>query len=121
MGFREHLQEIVQGVEGAIACSLMGVDGIEVDTVTAGSGGGDVDVKSLLIEYSGVLRSARDAAELHSAGGIAEFSVNTDKLITVARLVSPEYFMVVALKPEGNYGKARYLLRISAPKVKAEL
>jgi predicted regulator of Ras-like GTPase activity (Roadblock/LC7/MglB family) len=120
MGFREHLQEIVQGVEGAVACSLMGVDGIEVDTVTAGSSG-DLDVKSLLVEYSGVLRNARDAAELHSAGGISEFSVNTDKLITVARLVSPEYFMVVALRPEGNYGKARYLLRIGAPKVKTEL
>ncbi len=120
MGFREHLQEIVRGVEGAVACSLMGADGIEVDTYVAG-GGSDVDVKSLLVEYSSVLRSARDAAELHQAGGISEFSVNTDKLITVARLVSPEYFMVVALKPEGNYGKARYLLRISAPKVRSEL
>jgi predicted regulator of Ras-like GTPase activity (Roadblock/LC7/MglB family) len=120
MGFREHLQEIVRGVEGAIACSLMGVDGIEVDTLVAESGD-DFDVKSLLVEYSSVLRSARDAAELHQAGGVSEFSVNTDKLITVARLVSPEYFMVVALKPEGNYGKARYLLRISAPRVKAEL
>ncbi len=120
MGFREHLQEIVRGVEGAIACSLMGVDGIEVDTLVAGSRD-DLDVKSLLVEYSSVLRSARDAAELHKAGGVSEFSVNTDKLITVARLVSPDYFMVVALKPEGNYGKARYLLRISAPKVKSEL
>ncbi len=119
MGFREHLQEIVNGVDGAVACSLMGVDGIEVDTHVAG--GTDVDVKSLLVEYSNVLRSARDAAEVHQAGGVSEFSVNTDKLITVARLVSPEYFMVVALRPEGNYGKARYLLRITAPKVKSEL
>ena len=121
MGFREHLQEIVQGVDGAVACSLMGVDGIEVDTHLASGADVEVDVKSLLVEYSGVLRGARDAAELHSAGGISEFSVNTDKLVTVARLVSPEYFMVVALRPEGNYGKARYLLRVGAPKVKTEL
>ncbi len=119
MGFREHLQDVCDHVEGAIACSLMGVDGIEVDTHVAGEG--DVDVKSLLVEYTGVLRSARDAAEVHQAGGVSEFSVNTDKLVTVARLVSPEYFMVVALRPEGNYGKARYLLRITAPKVRAEL
>jgi hypothetical protein len=39
----------------------------------------------------------------------------------VARPVSPEYFLVVALRPEANQGKARWLLRMAAPKVKAEL
>jgi hypothetical protein len=39
----------------------------------------------------------------------------------VARLVSPEYFMVVALKPDGNFGKARFMLRVTAPKLLAEL
>ncbi len=118
MSFRQHLEGVCQGVEGAIACSLMGADGIEVEThVVAGA---QVE-KSLFVEYSGLLRTARDAATEHEVGGVAEVSVNTDKLVTVARVVSPEYFMVVALKPEGNYGKARYLLRITAPKVRAEL
>jgi predicted regulator of Ras-like GTPase activity (Roadblock/LC7/MglB family) len=78
-------------------------------------------VKSLLVEYTSVLRSARDAAEAHQAGGVSEFSVATDKLTAVARLISPEYFMVVALRPEGNAGKARFLLRVTAPKVVSEL
>jgi predicted regulator of Ras-like GTPase activity (Roadblock/LC7/MglB family) len=121
MSFREHLQDVCRGVDGAVACSLMGVDGIEVDTHLPGGEGEGVDLKSLLVEYSGVFRSAREAAEVHQAGGVAEVSINTDKLVTVARLVSPDYFMVVALKPEGNYGKARYLLRITAPKVRSEL
>jgi predicted regulator of Ras-like GTPase activity (Roadblock/LC7/MglB family) len=119
MGFREHLQEVCRSVEGAVACSLMGVDGIEVDTHVVE--GDDTDVKPLLVEYTGVLRSAREAAEAHEAGGVSEFSVSTDKLLAVARLVSPDYFIVVALKPEGNYGKARFLLRVTAPKVMAEL
>jgi predicted regulator of Ras-like GTPase activity (Roadblock/LC7/MglB family) len=119
MAFREHLQDVCQHVDGAVACSLMGVDGIEVDTHLEGSG--EVDVKSLLVEYSGLFRTAREAAEAHEAGGVAELSIHTDKLLTVARLVSPEYFMVVALTPEGNFGKARYLLRITAPKLRSEL
>jgi predicted regulator of Ras-like GTPase activity (Roadblock/LC7/MglB family) len=119
MAFREHLQEVVQRCDGAVACSLMGVDGIEVDTHV--QGGGDVDVKSLLIEYSGLFRTAREASEAHEAGGVAELSITTDKILTVARLVSPEYFIVVALKPDGNFGKARYLLRITAPKLRSEL
>lgn len=121
MGFREHLQDVCQGVDGALACSLMGVDGIEVDTHVAGDAEVEVDVKSLLIEYSGLFRGARDAAGALEAGGVAEFSVSTDKICTVARMVSPEYFMAVALRPEGNLGKARYLLRITVPKVRSEL
>jgi predicted regulator of Ras-like GTPase activity (Roadblock/LC7/MglB family) len=119
MTFRDHLEDVCRGVEGAVACSLMGVDGIEVDTHQASDA--DVDLKSLLVEYSELFRSARLAAAAHQAGGVSELSINSDKLLTVARLVSPDYFMVVALTPEGNYGKARYLLRIAAPKVRAEL
>jgi predicted regulator of Ras-like GTPase activity (Roadblock/LC7/MglB family) len=119
MGFREHLQDVCKSVEGAVACSLMGIDGIEVDTHVAA--GNDLDVKNLLVEYTTVLRSARDAALAHQAGGVSEFAVGTDKLLAVARVVSPDYFMVLALRPEGNYGKARFLLRVTAPKVKSEL
>jgi len=119
MGFREHLQDVCNGVDGAVACSLMGVDGIEVDTHLAGET--DLDVKTLLVEYSSLFRDARDSAGVQEAGGLAELSVHTEKLLTVARLVSREYFMAVALRPGGNLGKARYLLRITAPKVKSEL
>jgi predicted regulator of Ras-like GTPase activity (Roadblock/LC7/MglB family) len=119
MSFREHLEHVCNSVDGAVACSLMGVDGIEVDTAV--HDGGELDLKSLLVEYSGVLRGAREAAETHSAGGVAELSIATEKLTAVARLVSPEYFMVVALRPDGNVGKARYLLRVTAPKLKSEL
>jgi predicted regulator of Ras-like GTPase activity (Roadblock/LC7/MglB family) len=119
MSFREHLEQVCRNVDGAVACSLMGVDGIEVDTHV--QDGGDLDVKSLLVEYSGVLRSAREAAEAHEAGGVAEMAISTEKLMAVARIVSPEYFMVVALTPDGNIGKARYLLRVTAPKLMAEL
>ena len=97
MGFREHLQSVCRSCEGVIACSLMGVDGIEVDTHEEKSA--DVDVKSLLVEYSGLFRNAQEAAEAHAAGGINELSIETEKVVTVARRVSPEYYMVVALSP----------------------
>jgi len=119
MSFREHLEEVCRNVDGAVACSLMGVDGIEVDTHLQEGGG--LDVKSLLVEYSGVLRSAREAAEIHEAGGVAEIAITTEKLQAVVRIVTPEYFMVVALTPAGNLGKARYLLRVTAPKIVSEL
>ncbi len=119
MGFREHLQEVCRGAEGALACTLMGMDGIEVDTHVEADGG--VDVAPMMVEMTGLLRSAREAAQAHQAGGVAEFSVGTDRLVTLGRLVTDDYFLMVAMRPEGNLGKARYLLRIAAPLVAAEL
>ncbi|ACL64038.1 conserved hypothetical protein [Anaeromyxobacter dehalogenans 2CP-1] len=119
MGFREDLQEICRRCDGAVACTLMGMDGIEVDSHVEAEA--DVDLKSLLIEYSGLFRSAQEASETHAAGGLAELSLSTDRILTVARVVNPEYFMVMALAPDGNFGKARYLLRVTAPKLRSEL
>lgn len=119
MGFREHLEQVCNSCDGAVACTLMGVDGIEVDSHVRE--GGELDVRSLLVELSTLFRGAREASEAHQAGDVAELSVGTDKLLTVARLVSPEYFMAIALTPGGNFGKARYLLRVTAPKLLSEL
>ncbi len=119
MSFRELLQQVVQNVDGAVACALMGVDGIEVDCVLQEEVG--LDVRTLLIEYSSLFRAAREAASAHEAGGVSELSVQSERLLVVARLVSPEYFMVVALEPDGNFGKARFMMRVTAPKLLAEL
>jgi predicted regulator of Ras-like GTPase activity (Roadblock/LC7/MglB family) len=119
MSFREHLQQVVENVDGAVACALMGTDGIEVDSHLGEAIG--LDVQTLLIEYSSLFRAAREAAAVHQAGGVTELSVQSERLLVVARLVSPEYFLVVALRPDGNFGKARYLLRVTAPKLQAEL
>lgn len=119
MSFREHLQHVVRNIDGAVACALMGVDGIEVDSQVQEEI--DLDVRTLLVEYSTLFRAARDAAAAHEAGGVSELSVQSERLVVVARLVSPEYFMVVALKPDGNFGKARFMLRVTAPKMLAEL
>jgi len=119
MSFREHLQQVVKNVDGAVACALMGVDGIEVDSDIQDQAG--LDLQTLLVEYSTLFRAARDAAAAHEAGGVTELSVQSERLLVVARLVSPEYFMVVALKPDGNFGKARFMLRVTAPKLLAEL
>jgi predicted regulator of Ras-like GTPase activity (Roadblock/LC7/MglB family) len=119
MSFREHLQQVVEKVEGAVGCALMGTDGIEVDSHHLPDEAG-LDVRTLLIEFSGLFRAAREAAEANRAGGVSELSVHSDRLLVVARLVSPEYFLVVALRPDGNFGKARFVLRVTAPRLLAE-
>lgn len=124
MSFLPHLEAVVNQVEGAIACSVMGFDGIAVETHQAPAlvnDAADVDLQTAWVEYANLLAQLKNQAESMKTGGVAELSVNTEKLITVMRLVTPEYFVVLAMKPSGNYGKGRYLLRLAAPKLKADL
>ena len=39
-----------------------------------------------------------------------QFSLVTEKYITFMSEVTPEYYILLVLKPEGNYGRARYEL-----------
>ncbi len=124
MSFLPHLEAIVSQVEGAIACSVMGFDGIAVETHQSKSGGdqaAQLELTNAWVEYANLLQQAKNVAEGLKTGAVAELSVNSEKVITLMRLVNSEYFLVLGLKPDGNYGKARYVMRITAPKLKAEL
>jgi predicted regulator of Ras-like GTPase activity (Roadblock/LC7/MglB family) len=124
MSFLAHLESIVGQVDGAIACSVMGFDGIAIEThqpPATAEAANTLEITTAWIEYANVLTQLKNAAELLKTGTIAEVSVNSEHLITLMRMVTPEYFIVLGLKPTGNYGKARYVLRITAPKVKSEL
>jgi predicted regulator of Ras-like GTPase activity (Roadblock/LC7/MglB family) len=68
-----------------------------------------------------ILKDIRKATELVDAGVAREVTIQGEKLTTVIRLINEEYFVAVALRPDGNYGKARYLLRTGAAKLATEL
>jgi predicted regulator of Ras-like GTPase activity (Roadblock/LC7/MglB family) len=119
MSFRAHLEQLVNQVEGAVASSVMGFDGIAIDTHTTQEPG--LDFTAMLIEYGNIFSRLKEAAAALEAGTISEVVVNTEKLSTIVRLLTPEYFLVLALRPGGNFGKGRYALRVAAPRVKAEL
>ena len=120
MAFLPLLEEVVRSVDGALACSVMGFDGIAVESFQV-DGAADLDVQSTLIEYAAVLQQVRKAAELLKTGAVTEVSINSDQVLTVMRLVTEEYFVVLALKASGNYGKGRFLMRCALPKLMAEL
>jgi len=120
MSFRTHLESVVNQVDGALACSVMGFDGISVETYQKDEAG-ELELNGAWVEYANLLTQLKNAADVLRTGAVTELSVNSEKVLTIIRMVSPEYFLVLALKAEGNYGKGRYVLRVTAPKVRAEL
>ena len=110
--FLEKLKNAVGATTGCEAAILMGFDGIPVDCFEANK---SVDMETVGMELSVVLREVRKAAELLEAGDAEELTVRTEKMSTVLRIVNDEYFVAMLLAPSGNVGKAKYVLRILAP------
>jgi predicted regulator of Ras-like GTPase activity (Roadblock/LC7/MglB family) len=120
VGFREDLEAICGRVDGAFAASLMGFDGIAIETAQVKPPAG-IELLNVIVEYSGILSQVRQAAESLQMGKASEVSIRTEKLVAVARPLTPDYFVLLALAPDGNIGRARYELRIAAPKLIAQL
>ena len=115
--FKSALQDVVDHVEGGMAALLMGFDGIAVEHYSPEG----FDIETLGMEFSVVLNDARKAALALDAGVTDEVAFRAKKVTAVVRLLNDEYFLALALKPEGNLGKGRYLLRLVAPRVIKEL
>jgi predicted regulator of Ras-like GTPase activity (Roadblock/LC7/MglB family) len=120
--FKEALREIVEKTEGGIAGLVMDSEGISLESYAkddAASSG--IDITTIGVEYGVVYGSIKRAAQSLEAGGTNEVSIATDKMITLIRSLGPTYFLALAIKPDGNFGKGRYLMRTAAPKLMAEL
>jgi predicted regulator of Ras-like GTPase activity (Roadblock/LC7/MglB family) len=117
--FAETLRKLVDNVDGGIAAVIMGLDGIAVDTYVRQND--RVDVNTVAMEFSFILTQVRKAGDSLQVGGLEELSVKAQRLILVCRMISPQYFVAVAIAPEGNLGKARYLARLATPALVAQL
>lgn len=119
--FQEVLKDVVDRTEGGIAGLVMGFDGITVDSYVDPDAQSAFEVETVGMEYSVILKEIRKAAEMLDAGSAREVAIQAERLTTVIRLINDEYFVALAMRPEGNFGKARFLLRTSASKLAADL
>jgi len=115
--FEKIIEEALRDA-GGHAAVLMGFDGIPVETVTVE---GELDIETVGMEFSVLLKEVRKAAESLETGVTEELTVKTDQLSTVLRVVNDEYFIAMAVPPRGNLGKARYLMRLLSPRLAADL
>ena len=104
--FKDVLAGLRDRVEGAMAVSLIGLDGIAVETIR----GGDVPLEVLGAEFGGFVKSIRTANTELNTGDVLQFSLVTEKYITFLSEVTPEYYILLVLSPAGNYGRARFEL-----------
>ncbi|MGD8352740.1 MAG: roadblock/LC7 domain-containing protein [Pseudomonadota bacterium] len=117
MIFEDVLKEIVERSEGVQGAVIMGMDGIAIGEHIVDPA---CSIQSVGIEYASAIKSIQNASRSLSAGAVEEVVINTRSNLFVLRLITDEYFIAIALGPDGNHGKARYLMRLSVPRLVKE-
>lgn len=117
--FAETIKKVIDNVDGGIGGVIMGLDGIAVEAYMRQTE--RLDITTIGMEFSFILAQVRKAADILQVGTCEEMSVKAERLVLVVRMLDPRYFFAVALAPEGNFGKARFLMRLAAPRLVEQL
>ncbi|GBE35455.1 hypothetical protein BMS3Bbin06_01996 [bacterium BMS3Bbin06] len=117
MSFSEILKEAVEGVEGAVASIILASDGIPVEEYVRER---LIDFNDLSAEASTLIKDIEIAAEDLQLGDAREFVLITEKCGVFMRKITEGYYVALVLKPDGNFGKARFVLRTVVPKIERE-
>ena len=124
MSFASILQEIVDECGGGLAAALMGADGIPIDQVEASGEVSEAlsdEVEVLGVEFGRILDELRKASDSVSGGTLEEVSIRLANFWVLMRVVDEESYLVLAMEPDGNAGKARFLMRRQLMALREEL
>jgi predicted regulator of Ras-like GTPase activity (Roadblock/LC7/MglB family) len=106
--FLDQLSRISNRIDGAVALSLVAKDGIPVESFSSDP---DLDLDVLAAELVAQARSISENHRELDVGEVQQLSVMTDRLTLMVSSVAADYYLLLVLGPEGNYGKARFELR----------
>jgi predicted regulator of Ras-like GTPase activity (Roadblock/LC7/MglB family) len=118
MGLKDTLKDITEKVGGGIGALIMGYDGIPIEEYILES---DFDIQLLAVEYVNVMKEVKRSIDVLKTGNLEEILISTERSKIVIRTVCEDYFVLLILKSDGNYGKGRYLLKLEGPRLRDEL
>ena len=130
MSFASVLRTIVDGCGGGVGAALLGSDGIAIEQVDAtalpASFAGDAaavseEVAALGVEFGRILDEARTAADSLGGGVVEEACLSMTRFWVLLRAIGDEAFLVLVLAPDGNLGKARFLMRRHLAELREQL
>lgn len=117
--FKQVLETVIEHTEGSLGALIMGLDGIAVERSLKDEGeAANLDVAAA--EFTSLVRNAQRAGKDTGLGGLRELVISLDDAIVLVRLLGHDYFVVLAITPEGNLGRARFELRKAELQIASE-
>lgn len=117
MSFLEVLKDTIDRVDGAVSAMIIGTDGISVQEYVKEK---LVDLTGLSAESSTMIKDIGLAAENLGLGEAKEFSIISDRCGIIMRKINADYYLALVIRPDGNYGKGRFILKTAIPKLEGE-
>ncbi len=114
MKARALLEQMASGIEGLLAVSLVGMDGVTTDLVTL-----DIGFPAEAVNQD-VVTAAKLFLYICRKGGGAtldHYLMSCDKFSVLVAVAGGEHCVAVFLGPKGNLGRARMELRRYLPKI----
>jgi predicted regulator of Ras-like GTPase activity (Roadblock/LC7/MglB family) len=108
--FKEALQTIVANTDESLGALIMGADGLSVEKFFNDEGA-EANLDVAAAEFTSLVRSAARSGNELALGGLREMVVSLEQVTFLMRLFNKDYFVVLAMKPEGNLGRGLYELR----------
>jgi predicted regulator of Ras-like GTPase activity (Roadblock/LC7/MglB family) len=71
----------------------------------------DANLDVAAAEFTSLVRNAQRTGSDTGLGNLRELVVQLESAVVIMRLFTRDYFVVLAMKPDGNYGRGRFELR----------
>jgi predicted regulator of Ras-like GTPase activity (Roadblock/LC7/MglB family) len=110
MDFADALTTIANRIEGCAAVMILGIDGIPIERHVQQMNQ-SLDADMIAAEFTTLVRRGMRTAADTELGELREMVLATDAMTFLVRPITSEYFLLVALNPGGNVGRARFELR----------
>lgn len=117
MSFSEILKEAVDRVDGAVSAMIIGKDGMPVEEYAVQK---LLSLDDLGGEASQMIKDIGVASENLGLGEAKEFSIISDLCGIIMRKINSDYYLALIIKPDGNYGKGRFIIRSLIPRIAGE-
>lgn len=106
--FLERLIQLSNRISGTVALSLVGKDGMPVESFSSNP---ELDMEVLAAELIAQVRSISENHRELSVGEVQQFSVTTDRMTIMVSALTDDYYLLLVLGEDGGYGRARFELR----------
>ena len=116
--FGEVLRDIASRMPGVVALSLVGSDGIPVETIGAN---GEPPIEPIGAELTGFLKNLVTADMVSQPGTFRQLDVETKDQRVFLAAVTPEYYLLLLVSQDANQGRATYELKRAASRLEREL
>ncbi len=116
--FQDTLRRIAERVEGTQAVSLIGVDGIPIDSYRSGDA---PSLDTVAAELGAFVKASVRPRTGSETGAVQQLALVTEGSIAILSRVTEEYYLLLLLARDGNFGRGRFELRKAAAALEKEL